>query len=102
MLSDKEKKQLKSARTDKELKKIFKSIASKKPDEFFPTQELRNLGYIRKHCECCSAYFWTTIKDRKVCGDPACSGGFQVAGKPLTHKLSYIGVWNKIVEILEP
>ena len=102
MLSDKEKKQLKSARTDKELKKIFKTIASKKPDEFFPTQELRNLGYIRKHCECCSAYFWTTIKDRKVCGDPACSGGFQVAGKPLTHKLSYIGVWNKIVEILEP
>ena len=102
MLSDKEKKQLKSARTDKELKKIFKTIASKKPDEFFPTQELRNLGYIRKQCECCSAYFWTTIKERKVCGDPACSGGFQVAGKPLTHKLSYIGVWNKIVEILEP
>ncbi len=102
MLSDKEKKQLKSARNDKELKKIFKTIASKKPDEFFPTQELRNLGYIRKHCECCSAYFWTTIKDKKVCGDPACSGGFKVAGKPLTHKLSYIGVWNKIVEILEP
>ena len=102
MLSDKEKKQLKSARTDKELKKIFKTIASKKPDEFFPTQELRNLGYIRKHCECCSAYFWTTSKERKVCGDPACFGGFQVAGKPLTHKLSYIGVWNKIVEILEP
>jgi len=102
LLSDKEKKQLKSARTDKELKKIFKTIASKKPDEFFPTQELRNLGYIRKHCECCSAYFWTTSKERKVCGDPACFGGFQVAGKPLTHKLSYIGVWNKIVEILEP
>ncbi len=102
MLSDKEKKQLKSARTDKELKKIFKTIASKKPDEFFPTQELRNLGYNRKHCECCGAFFWTTIKDQKVCGDPACSGGFQVAGKPLTHKLSYIGVWNKIVEILEP
>lgn len=102
MLSYKEKKQLKSARTDKELKKIFKTIASKKPDEFFPTQELRNLGYTRKHCECCRVYFWTTIKDRKVCGDPACSGGFQVAGKPLTHKLSYIGVWNKIVEILEP
>ncbi|MHA1457218.1 MAG: alanine--tRNA ligase, partial [Promethearchaeota archaeon] len=102
MLSDKEKTQLKSARTDKELKKIFKTIASKKPDEFFPTQELRNLSYIRKHCECCGAYFWTTIKDRKVCGDPACSGGFQVAGKPLTQKLSYLGVWNKIVEILEP
>ncbi len=102
MLSDKEKKQLKSARTDKELKKIFKTIASKKPDEFFPTQELRNLGYIRKHCECCSGYFWTTIKDRKVCGDAACSGGFKVAGKPLMHKLSYIDVWNKIVEILEP
>ncbi len=102
MLSDEERKQLKGATNDKELKKIFKTIASKNPDEFFPTPELRQLGYIRKQCECCGAYFWTTIKKRKVCGDPACSEGFQVAGKPLAQKLTYIEVWKKIVEVLEP
>ena len=103
MLSNEDRTQLKSATNEKELKKIFKTIASKNPDKYFPTQELRKLGYIRKHCECCSAYFWTTLKERKVCGEPVCSGGFQVTtNNPAKVKLSYIGVWKKIVEILEP
>ena len=103
MLSDEDRTQLKGATNDKELKKIFKLIASKNPDEFFPTEELKDLGYTRRQCECCGAYFWTTIHDRKVCGDPVCSGGFQVTvNNPAKVKLSYIGVWKKIVEILEP
>jgi len=103
MLSDEERTQLKGANNDKELKKIFKTIASKNPDEYFPTKELRLLGYNRKKCECCNNYFWTTVKERKVCGDPVCSGGFQVTtNNPAKLKLSYIGVWEKIVEVLEP
>ncbi|MFW9898539.1 MAG: alanine--tRNA ligase [Candidatus Thorarchaeota archaeon] len=89
--------------SDKEQKKIFKEIASHDPDKYFPTKELRELGYIRKHCSCCENYFWTTHEDREVCGDPACSGGFQVViDNPSPIKLSFIDVWNKIVEILEP
>ena len=65
---------LKHAQTDKELKSIFKKIASKNPDEYFPTKELNDLGYKRKHCECCGNYFWTTLKERKGCGEPTCSG----------------------------
>jgi len=103
MLSDEDRKQLKGANNDKELKKIFKLIASNNPYEFFPTEELKHLGYIRRQCECCGVYFWTTINERKVCGDPVCSGGFQVTiNNPAKVKLSYIGVWKKIVEILEP
>ena len=103
MLSDKQQMELKDAHTDKELKKVFKKIASKNPDSYFPTKELRELGYLRKNCEKCGVYFWTTLKDRNVCGDPACSGGFQVVlDNPSKVKLSFIGVWKKIVEILEP
>ena len=103
MLSDEDRTQLKSANNDKELKKLFKLIASNNPDAFFPTQEMKHLGYMRKQCECCGAYFWTTLKERKLCGDPVCSGGFQVTiNNPVKEKLSYIGVWKKIVEILEP
>ncbi|MHA1913523.1 MAG: alanine--tRNA ligase [Promethearchaeota archaeon] len=103
MLSDKEQKELVKAQTDKQLKKVFREIASRNPDEYFPTTELRNLGYMRKHCECCGKYFWTTIKDRKVCGDATCSGGFQVVvDNPSNVKLSFIEVWEKIVEVLEP
>ena len=103
MLSDQLINQLKDCRTDKELKVAFKKIASKDPDKYFPTQELKKLGYLRKNCECCGTYFWTVDKDRKVCGDPICSGGFQVTvNNPSKVKLSFIGVWKKIVEILEP
>jgi hypothetical protein len=74
VLSSKEQKELIAAQTDKQLKKVFRKIASKNPDEYFPTKELRNLGYMRKQCECCGKHFWTTLKEREVCGDPACSG----------------------------
>jgi len=93
---------LKDARTDKEIKKKFKKIASEEPDKYFPTKELRNLGYMRKLCNC-GTYFWTVLEEREVCGDPACSGGFQVViNNPSQIQLSYIEVWKKIVEILEP
>ncbi len=102
MLSDQLKEQLRRFKTDKELKKEFKKITSKTPDDYFPTKELRNLGYIRKLCKC-GTYFWTTNKDREVCGDPACSGGFQVVvNNPSQIHLSFIGVWEKIVDFLEP
>ncbi|MFX1487850.1 MAG: alanine--tRNA ligase [Promethearchaeota archaeon] len=103
MLSEKEQEELVAAQTDKQLKSVFREVASKNPDKYFPTKELRKLGYIRKHCECCGTYFWTVHKDRKVCGEPICSGGFQVTvNNPSKVKLSFIGVWEKIVEILEP
>jgi len=94
--------QLKNSKTDKELKRVFKKIASKEPDKYFPTEELKKLGYMRKLCKC-GTNFWTVHKDREVCGDPACSGGFQVViDNPSSIKLSFIDVWDKIVEILEP
>ncbi|MFW9783208.1 MAG: alanine--tRNA ligase [Candidatus Heimdallarchaeota archaeon] len=103
MLSEKEQAELIKAQTDKRLKTVFKKIASKSPDLYFPTKELRSLGYIRKLCECCGNHFWTTLREREVCGEPACSGGFQiVVDNPSKIKLSFIDVWNKLVEILEP
>ncbi|MHA2037091.1 MAG: alanine--tRNA ligase [Promethearchaeota archaeon] len=103
MLSEKEQKELVEAQTDKQLKEVFKNIASKNPEKYFPTEELRSLEYIRKQCECCGNYFWTTLKEREVCGEPVCSGGFQVViDNPSKIKLTFIEVWEKIVEILEP
>ncbi len=48
MLTDDQIKLLTKCKNDKEIKKAFKSIASKEPDNYFPTKELRNLGYMRK------------------------------------------------------
>ncbi|MFX1296920.1 MAG: alanine--tRNA ligase-related protein, partial [Promethearchaeota archaeon] len=103
MLTEEMVNNLKECKTDKDLKREFKKIASKDPDAYFPTKELRQLGYMRRQCNYCGTYFWTVLKERTVCGDPMCSGGFQVTkNNPVKVKLSYIGVWEKIVEILEP
>jgi ribosomal protein S27AE len=78
--------------SDKEQKKIFKKIASKEPDKYYPTKELKKLGYMRKRCSC-GTYFWTTHESRDVCGDPACSGGFQVVlDNPSPIQLSFVDV----------
>ncbi|MHA1452839.1 MAG: alanine--tRNA ligase-related protein, partial [Promethearchaeota archaeon] len=88
--------------SDKEQKKVFKKVASKNPEKFYPVEIMKEKGFIRKKCNC-GTYFWTTVKEREHCGDPVCSGGFDVVdNNPSKNHLSYIGVWEKLVEILEP
>ncbi|HMF30634.1 MAG TPA: alanine--tRNA ligase [Candidatus Lokiarchaeia archaeon] len=87
---------------DKEQKKAFKKVASQDPDRFYPTQKLSSLGYMRKLCNC-GQYFWTVNESQETCGDPACSGGFKVTyDNPSKVQLTYVEVWKKIVELLEP
>jgi hypothetical protein len=89
--------------SDKEQKKQFKVTASKEPEKYYPTKALKKEGFFRNRCNSCDKYFWHIDKDRKVCGDAACSGGFDIAkGTPAKTKLSFVGVWEKIVEMLEP
>ncbi len=89
--------------TDKQQKKEFKKVASADPDKYYPTRKLKAEGFARKQCTKCGMYFWTVVKSRTVCGDPACSGGFDVVtNNPAKVSLTYEGVWNKIVEMLEP
>ncbi|MBN2153230.1 MAG: alanine--tRNA ligase [Candidatus Lokiarchaeota archaeon] len=89
--------------TDKQQKKEFKKVASADPDSYYPTRKLKAEGFARKQCTNCGMFFWTVVKGRTVCGDPACSGGFDVvSNNPAKVSLTYEGVWNKIVEMLEP
>ncbi|MBD3201303.1 MAG: hypothetical protein GF316_14905, partial [Candidatus Lokiarchaeota archaeon] len=74
-LTEREISLLRKCESEKDLKYTFKIIASINPDLYFPTKELRELGYMRKQCSSCRTFFWTTHEDRKVCGDPSCSGG---------------------------
>ncbi len=80
--------------TDREIKKEFKIKASKKPEKYYSVNVLKGEGFARKKCTC-GTYFWTTT-DKKVCGDPKCSGGFQFFGStPAKEDLDYIQVWKK-------
>ena len=88
--------------TDKEQKKAFKKVASAEPDKYYATKALKEEGFVRKQCKECQKHFWTLHKDQSVCGDPACSGGFNVVDKnPAKHKLSYADVWIKFSNLLK-
>ncbi|MFT4304848.1 MAG: hypothetical protein ACMXX8_02045, partial [Candidatus Woesearchaeota archaeon] len=89
--------------SDKDIKKEFKKEISLDPDKYFPTQFLTSEGFFRIKCNKCSTYFWSIEKERTICGDPNCLGKTEITNKsPAKNKLSYVQVWKKIVEILEP
>ena len=56
MPSTEDLKSLRNIQSDKKIKKAFKIIASKNPDKYFPTRELRKLGYMRKKCVSCGTF----------------------------------------------
>src|SRR3989344_5876283 len=85
--------------TDKELKKVLKEKCKKEPDKYYPVQTLKELGFIRKQCNC-GTFFWATNKDQKVCGDAKCSGGFRFIGQsPAKNKLDYIETWKAFAKL---
>ena len=87
--------------TDKEIKKEFKSRASKEPDKYYATSVLKAEGFNRKHCAKCGTYFWS-VTEGNVCGNPACSGGFGfIGGTPAKKELDYIGVWDEFSRLFK-
>ncbi|MFC1727949.1 alanine--tRNA ligase [Nanoarchaeota archaeon] len=89
-------------KTDKELKKDFKAKASKEPDKYYPTSVLKEKGFFRNKCEKCKKFFWDTDKNRKVCGDSECVGGFSFIGDtPATLKTDYVGLWKAFADMFE-
>ncbi len=87
---------------DKQLKREFKKETSKDPDKYYATSVLKREGFIRNKCEKCGTYFWSTNPERKVCDDPACSGGFRFFdNNPAREPLDYITTWKKFKELFE-
>ncbi len=86
-------------KTDKEIKKEFKALASKNPDSYYATSVLKEEGFHRAQCKRCSIFFWSTGTE-EFCGDPSCSGGFRFIGNtPAKKKLDYIQVWQEFSKL---
>lgn len=80
-------------KSDKELKKEFKIIASKDPDKYYAVNALKNNGFIRQQCSNCKKFFWYTTQ-RDVCGDAECMKGVTLFdNNPNRNRISYIDVW---------
>ncbi|MBR9677152.1 alanine--tRNA ligase [Candidatus Woesearchaeota archaeon] len=88
-------------RTDKQIKAEFKKEASKNPQKYYAVSTLKKYGFERKKCDC-GIYFWTTNKNQKVCGDSACSGGFQFfENNPVKKSMSFIQVWIEFAKMFK-
>lgn len=81
-------------KSDKELKKEFKIIASKNPEKYYAVNVLKSENFIRQQCNNCKKFFWS-INLRSVCGDAECMKGVTLFEKnPKRNSMSYIDVWN--------
>lgn len=86
---------------DKQIKKEFKIEVNKNPEEYFPVETLKKEGFLRKECSC-GTYFWTKDEERKVCGEPACSGGFLFFdGASAKKSMSYVEVWKEFSKFMD-
>ncbi len=88
--------------SDKEVKEKFKKETKKNPEKYFAVDALKREGFERKKCRECKTYFWTVNKDQKVCGDPACSGGFRFfEDNPVDKDWDYVKTWKEFSNFFE-
>ncbi|MFC1648513.1 alanine--tRNA ligase [Nanoarchaeota archaeon] len=86
---------------DKEVKKKFKKEASKHPEKYYAVSAIEAEGFSRRKCHTCHTHFWS-VEDSKVCGDPACSGGFTFFdNNPVKKHMNYIEVWKNFAKMFK-
>jgi len=84
------------------LKRRILEEASSRPEGFFPVEKLEARGFRRNRCMECGKYFWSTDKDREVCGEAECSGGYTFIDNPPTEKkFSYTSAWVEFSKFME-
>ncbi len=75
-------------------KESLKKKFQKNWRKHYNTKVLRKNGFIRKKCEKCKDYFWTTDKKQKICFDSKCYG-FKFLGKKRKN-WSYVKTWKEV------
>ncbi len=86
--------------TEAGLKKELLKEAGTAPEKFYPVSVLKEYGFKRKKCTRCGRMFWST-KERDVCGDPVCVGGYELINKPFKHKMGFIEVWKSFSSFMK-
>ncbi len=88
-------------RAEKEIKAEFKKRAQTDPEKYYPVQTLIDEGFVRMKCKNCGNYFWS-VKEREVCGEPDCSGGYTFIGdSPAKEKMDFIETWQKFSKLFK-
>lgn len=82
------------------LKDEIRKVAKNKPEDFYPVNSLRELGFTRSICKHCGKPLWS-INERDFCDEPICrlkSGQLPydfIGNPPSTKKYNYTETWTK-------
>ncbi len=66
-------------------------------EKLYPKRSLESLGLFRKKCKICGRYFWTSDKNREICGDHE---NYGFINNPVGKKLEYKEVWESFSKYL--
>ena len=75
-------------------KKKLASQFSKDWKKHYNLEVFANRGFIRKRCNSCKKFFWTSDKKRNKCGDSTCEP-YGFIGKKIKGATDYTGTWLK-------
>ena len=85
-----------------ELKREIKEEASKNPDKFFATDVLKEKEFSRGQCKKCGMYFWSSKKDRDICGEPECGQGYTfINNSPTKKELNHTESWKQFNKFMK-
>ena len=86
---------------NKKVKEELRKKGFKEPEKYYPTDALKDLGYIKNECKNCERVFYA-VGIKNICGDPTCFGGFRFIGDtPAKNKLGYNQAWTKFAYIMK-
>lgn len=76
-------------------KELLREKFSSQPDKYYRVELFSRLGFVRKQCTNCHAFFWTLDTSRTVCPDPTCQN-YEFLGNPTPERMDYVETWKKV------
>ena len=75
---------------------LKRKLFSSNPDKYYKVELFTKMGYERKKCPSCGAWFWTLEHDRKHCPDQPCEQYGFIGKSPMKKKMGYVQTWKAI------
>jgi len=82
-------------------KKALRAQFQKNWKKYYDLPFFKQEGFVRKKCKSCGVNFWTKIKDKTVCNEAKCLGGFTFIGNtPAKKAMDYQETWEEFSRIM--
>ena len=83
-------------------KKALQAQFQKNWKKYYNLPFFKQEGFVRKKCKLCGINFWTKIKDKDICNDAKCLGGYTFIGDtPAKKAMDYQETWEEFSRIMK-